>query len=117
MQYFPRSGFEFRDRENLEVDFLCEVYAVTGSQLNRYMELNSYISSDEQIAQIVDATADFMVISQTGKSKPKIHDVGRLFRDETFKMEGVAVHKNQTFDEHVGKVFSILKDLEFVERG
>ena len=116
MNCLPAGGFEYRDKENVAVDFLCEVYAVTKSHLDRFMEINSSISFDANIARIVDSTADFMIISQTGTSRPKIHDVGRLFRDETFKTEGVAVHKNQTFEEHVGQILDALKSLGLGER-
>jgi len=116
MNCLPAGGFEYRDKENVVVDFLCEVYAVTKSHLDRFMEINSSISSDAKIARIVDSTADFMIVSQTGTSRPKIHDVGRLFRDETFKTEGVAVHKNQTFEEHMEQILNALRSLGLGER-
>jgi len=116
MCYLSDGNFEFRDKEDLEVDFLCEIYAVTKSQLHYYMEIYDQISSDDEIARIMDATADFMIISQTGLSKPKIHHVGRLFRDETFQMEGVALHKNQMFDKHIAQAFDVIRKLDFAER-
>jgi hypothetical protein len=116
MLYLPNGKFEFRDKEDLQVDFLCEIYAVTKRQLSHYMEIYDQISSDAEIAKIVDATADFMMISQTGLAKPKIHNIGRLFRDETFQMEGVAVHKNQMFDEHVFQAFNVISKLDFAGR-
>ena len=111
MNCVPTGGFEFHDRHEMDVDFLCEVYAVTRHQLMRYMDVASRISSDETIAQSLEMTTDFMVISQMGAARPRIHEVGRLFRDETFKMEGVAVHKGPEFDQRVEHVLQTLQKL------
>jgi len=97
----PDGSYEFRDRENREMDFLCEIYLLTGEHLRRYMKIYTELSSNEQIIGIVNSTTDFIILSHTGSSRPKIHDVGRLYRDQTFKTEGVAVHKSETFDEYI----------------
>jgi hypothetical protein len=109
MRFFQNGNYEFCDKENVEVDFLCEIYAVTKSQLKRYVEIKESISGDMEIAGIVETAADFLVISQTGYSKPKIHEVGRLFRDETFKMDGVAVHKEHEFNQKLVKVLDAIQ--------
>jgi hypothetical protein len=101
MIYFPDGSYEFHDKENREIDFLCEIYAVTKKHLDRYVDIYSDFSSNESVSRIVDSATDFIIISQTGTSEPKIHDVGRLLRDETFKKEGVAVHKGQMFNEYM----------------
>jgi hypothetical protein len=110
MNYLPDGTYEFRDRENRDVDFLCEIYALTHIQLSRYQEIYKEISPDEQLARSVDSTSDFMIISKTGISKPKIHDVGRLVRDETFKQEGIAVHKDGMFNEHVQQIQEFIRN-------
>jgi hypothetical protein len=97
----PDGSYEFREKENCEIDFLCEIYAVTNKHLDRYMDTYYDLSSNESVTRIVDSATDFIIISQTGTSEPKIHDVGRLLRDETFKKEGVAVHKGQMFNEYM----------------
>jgi hypothetical protein len=97
----PDGSYEFRDRENRETDFLCEIYAITREHLGHYMKTYAELSSDKQIIRMVDSTTDFILLSHTGVSRPKIHDVGRLFRDETFKTEGVAVHKKEMFNEYI----------------
>lgn len=97
----PDGSYEFRDRENWETDFLCEIYALTREHLGHYMKTYADLSSNEQIISIVNSTTDFILLSHTGVSKPNIHDVGRLFRDETFKQEGVAVHKREMFNEYM----------------
>lgn len=97
----PDGSYEFRDRENRETDFLCETYALTREHLAHYMKTYAELASNEQIIRIVNSTTDFILLSHTGVSRPKIHDVGRLFRDETFKVEGVAVHKKEMFNEYI----------------
>jgi hypothetical protein len=109
MIHLPGNGFDYRDREDEPVDLLCEVYAITRDQLQKYMHINSQLSEDGNIARIVNATADFVVISQTGNAKPKIHDLGRLFRDETFQEEGIAVHKDLRFGKDVIQVYNAIQ--------
>ncbi len=97
----PDGSYEFRDREDRETDFLCEIYALTNEHLGHYMKTYAELSSNEQIIRIINSTTDFILLSHTGVSRPKIHDVGRLFRDESFKTEGVAVHKKEMFNEYI----------------
>jgi hypothetical protein len=97
----PDGSYEFRDRENRETDYLCEIYALTREHLDHYMKTYTDLSSNEEIIRIVNSTTDFILLSHTGISRPIIHDVGRLFRDETFKTEGVAVHKKEMFNEYI----------------
>ncbi len=97
----PDGSYEFRDRDDRETDFLCEIYALTKEHLNHYMKTYADLSSNEQIIRIINSTTDFIVLSHTGVSKPRIHNAGRLFRDETFKQEGVAVHKKEMFNEYI----------------
>jgi len=101
MLCFPDGSYEFHDEENREVDFLCEIYAVTQKHLDRYMDIYADLSSNESVSKIVDSATDFIIISQTGIFRPKIHNVGRLYRDGTFKKEGVAVHKGHLFNEYM----------------
>jgi hypothetical protein len=89
--------FRYCERDELSVDCLCEVYAVTRQHLERYAELEEFLSRDGEIAKTIEAAADFMVISRCGSRKPRIHDGGHLFRCRTFERPGVAVHKGQGF--------------------
>jgi hypothetical protein len=97
----PDGSYEFRNRENREMDFLCEIYALTNEHLGHYMKIYTELSSNEQIIGIVNSTTDFIILSHTGSFRPKIHDLGRLFREQTFKTEGIAVHKIETFNEYM----------------
>ena len=97
--YVGNDQFEFRQRENIEVQYLCEVYAVTQDHVKRYSEMERLIvERDETLRDTVERYGDFVVISQTGAQNPRIHKVSRLFRADTFKTHGVANHKDEEFD-------------------
>jgi hypothetical protein len=93
--------FEYHDRENISVDFLCEVYAITKDHLCRYRELERMVAELGDISQMIESAVDFMVISQTGSKKPMIHNTGNIFRSPTFKTPGVAVHQENGFGEQM----------------
>lgn len=102
--------FEFRERENAEIDYLCELYAVTGTQVKRYAEIECLLSDeDKTLADYVERFADHIVISQTTAHNPKIHKVNRLLRSETFKTIGIATHKDDQFKDGVLKVCRAVK--------
>jgi len=92
---------EYREKENRSVDYICEIYAITGEHLKRYVRLRSEIIKDESLINMVEFAADFMIVSQSGSYNPKIHDAGRMFRCPTYNEDGVAVHKNHDFDNNV----------------
>lgn len=50
---------------------------------------------------MIDGAVDFMLISNTGAHRPKIHHFKRLFRCATFKDAGVAVHQRQEFADNL----------------
>jgi len=91
-------GFlEYRQEEERSLDYICEVYALTGAHLKRFMELRHEIVKDETLGRMVESAADFMIVSRSGSRAPKIHDAGRLFRCPTYNATGVAVHKDDDF--------------------
>ncbi len=103
--YVGNDQFEFRQRENIEVHYLCEVYAVTKDHVEKYFEMERLIvERDETLRDTVERYGDFIVISQTGAQNPKIHKVSRLFRANTFKTPGVANHKDEEFDSSILQV-------------
>jgi len=102
---------EYRQKEDRSIDYLCEIYAITGSQLERYGTLRGEVVKNESLTKIVDSAADFMVVSQTGSRNPKIHDGGRLFRCPTYNAEGVAVHMDNSFDTGILEVIKSLDDI------
>lgn len=105
-------NLQYHEKKDMTVDFLCEAYAVTGEQVSRYMELRRLVGAKDGMLEMIDSAADFMLISRTGSYKPKIHNVGRLFKSDTFKQVGVAVHKNDGFDKVVLEVGHVLNGVE-----
>jgi hypothetical protein len=92
-------GFlEYRQEEERSLDYICEIYALTGAHLKRFMELRNEIVKDESLGHMVESAADFMVVSRSGSRAPMIHDAGRLFRCPTYNEAGVAVHKDSDFN-------------------
>jgi hypothetical protein len=41
-------------------------------------------------------------------TNPKIHDIGKIFRSDTFQEAGVAVHKEEDFNDRMVKVYQAL---------
>jgi len=111
MLHLDDGEFEFHEKENMQVDYLCETYAVSRQNLNRYLELVKFLANQNSLSMMIESSADFMLISQTGSQNPKIHNVGRLFRCPTFNEPGVAVHKDQDFDTSMVAVSRVLDNL------
>ena len=111
MVHHENDFLEYCEKEDMEVDYLCEVYAITGEHLRRYLELRAQVLRNESLAQMVEFSADFVVVSQTGNQRPRIHKVGRLFRCPTYNEAGVAVHKEHEFDKNVLETIRALSNL------
>jgi hypothetical protein len=98
MIHMKDGNFQYRERENIDVHYLCEVYAVTKTHIARYFEMQGILAKqDESLPDAVERLGDFILISQTGTQNPKIHKVGRIIKSETFKAPGVANHKDKEF--------------------
>ena len=99
MIHLKDGNFQYRERENINVHYLCEVYAVTRTQVARYFEMLGILAKqDKTLPDAVEHLGDFIVISQTGIQNPKIHKVGRIIKSETFKASGVANHTDKEFE-------------------
>jgi hypothetical protein len=105
------NGFlEYCQKEERVLDYICEIYAISGEQLKRYQELRNEIEKDESLTDMVEFAADFMIVSRTGSGRPKIHQAGTVFRCPTYDAQGVAVHKDFDFDQNILKVASALTE-------
>jgi hypothetical protein len=98
--------FEFVERRNDDTDFLCEVYAVTGEHLDRYVQRRDRLP--QRVRARVDRSADFVLISACGNGRPRLHDVGRVLRCESFKAPGIAVHQGAEFHHDFGEVSELV---------
>jgi hypothetical protein len=104
-------SMDYHQKQDRQVDYLCEIYAVTAKQLERYIHVQGCIVSYSDAAKSLDQTADFIVVSRTGSEKPKIHYVGHILRCPTFNQAGVAVHKEKAFQEDTQAVSFALEML------
>jgi hypothetical protein len=110
MLHHEDGSLEYREMEDRSVDYLCEIYALTGDHLKRYQELRSHaIARDTTLEPVLDNSADFMVISKAGIGTPRIHKSSRLFRCPTYNQTGVAVHKETEFEHGVLDVAKALR--------
>ena len=111
--HLPNDEFWYRECENIDVDYLCELYAVTQHHIHRYAEIAQLISDeDKTLSDFIERFADHIVISQTTPHNPKIHKISRLLRSETFKTPGIATHKDEHFEESVIKVCRAVRKLK-----
>lgn len=67
---------------------------------------------DKTLYDFVERSTDYIVISQTAAQNPKIHKIDRLLRGETFNTPGIAIHKNDDFEEGVIKVCRTVKGMQ-----
>lgn len=105
-------SFEYHERENLNVDYICEVYAVTGNHLNQYIQLIKMVTNNSEVSEMIESSADFMLISQTGHRNPKIHKLGGILRNPTFNQTGIAVHKEKGFHKSMMTVYQALENIK-----
>jgi len=108
MLHLDKDRIEYYERENMDVDYLCEIYAISRQNLRHYRKLERDITKDANLSRLVESSMDFMLISQTGSYNPKIHNVGRIFRCPTFNQANIAVHKADGFEENMAEVYRAL---------
>jgi hypothetical protein len=111
--HLSNDRFEYRERENVEVDYLCELYAVTKYHITRYLEiLQLACDQNAMSSNFVERFGEHIVISQTAAQNPKIHKINRLLRSETFKSTGIATHKEKEFEDAMVKISYAVKKLK-----
>ena len=99
----------YYERDEREVDFIGEVYAITGEQLKKYFVLrNGFFAENNILSNNVENFADFILISKSGTQKPKIHNAGRLFRCSTYDTAGIALHKEHEFRKSVAAIIEAM---------
>jgi len=113
MLHLEKDELQYREREDIDVHYLCEVYAVTRKQVKNYFIMEKLIGiQDKNLPDTVERLGDFIVISQTAEQNPRIHNAGRLFRNDTFKTPGIANHKDEKFRYHTLAVSRAVKEVQ-----
>jgi hypothetical protein len=112
MIHMENGDLQFHQREDIDVHYLTEIYAVTRKHVEQYFEMvQLFFEQSSDLADAIERLADFVVISQTGPYHPRIHKAGRIFRDETHNAQGVALHKDEQFSNVVNRVSQLVKEL------
>ena len=78
----------YQSRE-MEVVTLNQIYAITRAHLEKYIELAETIRAiDPSAYDSIEPYAHEIIISKTGKNKPKIHNIGPVTRCHTARKSG-----------------------------
>jgi glycosyltransferase involved in cell wall biosynthesis len=99
----------FKNRE-MEVDNLYQIYAVTQTHIRKYLELVDKITRQGYAShESIEFWGDDIIISQTGKNKPKIHDAGYILWSPTAFQLGVATYLEEDFKPRRAEVRNALE--------
>lgn len=97
---------------DIEVDRLSQIYAITYLHLDHYFQyLETIRAIDPDAFSAIEHFAHEIVMSRTGKGKPRIHHVGHLSRCHTARQAGIAIHKEDNFDMERQKVFKAINTI------
>ena len=105
------NGKYYQNRE-MEVVVLNQIYAVTKKHVNRYFEITGAIKQNyPEVFPLIEKCADDFIISKSGNSNPKIHNVGQLTRCQTARAPSIAVHLGTDFRRERQKVVNSFKTI------
>jgi hypothetical protein len=105
-------SLSFHQRQNMTVDLLCEVYAVTRPHVERYIALSDMLTRDPKLSDLLEWSCDFVVISHAGRGRPRIHREGRIARSRSFNEPGTAVHQASAFSGGVTTTLRAVRDAD-----
>jgi len=89
-----RATYPYRldERGDGVVDHLTNVYAFTERHVARYFELADQLGIDDPAAV---PNGEDIILSQSGSSEPRIHDVGPILRCASTNDSGIATHRTR----------------------
>lgn len=103
----------YLERCEAEVDVLYNVYAVTREHVAGFHELGHRLMTTGEVdAHALEYTCDDLVISRAGHGRARIHDAGFLLRCRTGGMPGVAIFREDGFDQVRATVERALRTLQ-----
>ena len=104
------NNLEYYQNIDMEVDILNQIYAITKTHLNKYFEIAEAINAiDHEAYETIEPYAHEIIISKTGKNRPRIHNIGLLTRCPTARKPSVAIHQSEDFRIKRVKVFNALQ--------
>ncbi|MDJ0556395.1 MAG: glycosyltransferase family A protein [Microcoleaceae cyanobacterium MO_207.B10] len=99
--------------QDIEVEFLYNIYAVTQAHIQKYLEYTQkLIEQGYASSESIEYWADDIIVSQTGIGRPKIHKVGFIGQCKTTKSLGVSTFTENQFDGHRIQVYEGLAKLK-----
>jgi hypothetical protein len=100
-------------RREAEVDVLHKAYFVDRARLDEYFRLRRALAArDPALVPLVDELADDLVISATGRGRPRVHDVGGYAECPTAKLNGLAISSLERFAPARVRILRALRALE-----
>ncbi|MEL7035792.1 MAG: glycosyltransferase family A protein [Cyanobacteria bacterium J06592_8] len=104
-----RADGEYVMSQELEVEFLYNIYAVTQTHIQNYLEYTKEIIDNGYASQeSIEYWADDIVVSKSGIGHPRIHQAGSIRQCKTTKTSGVATFTENQFDGHRLQVYQAL---------
>jgi hypothetical protein len=92
------------------------LYAVTRAHVEKYFELVEMLAqSDNSLLDLIERYHDFIVISQAGVMDPRIHKIGRIHRNVTFRSSEVALHRDEGWASSVSRVYRAVEAIRSPE--
>ena len=68
----PNGFLEYHQKTERSVDYICEIYAITGKHLKHYIQLKDQIQKNPGPAKSIEFTEDFIIVSRIGDMQLKI---------------------------------------------
>ncbi|MGL5082033.1 MAG: glycosyltransferase family A protein [Microcoleaceae cyanobacterium] len=108
-----RSDGEYVMQQETEVAFLYNIYAVTKTHIQRYLEYAAAIVAKGYASQeSIEYWSDDIIISQTGVHQPRIHDAGFILQCKTTRTSGVATFVEGQFEGRRLEVYQALQKVK-----
>jgi glycosyltransferase involved in cell wall biosynthesis len=96
-----RADGEYVMSQEIEVEFLYNIYAVTQTHIKNYLEYTQkIIKNGYATPESIEYWADDIVISKTGIGHPRIHKASSIRQCKTTQTSGVATFTENQFDQH-----------------
>jgi len=107
-------NINFVKEKEMEVDVLYSGMFLTHEHVKVYFEYKHNIEKNNStIGDYIEPIGDDIVISNTGSSRAKIHNVGFILTCPTNRLEETAVHTWSDFTLNRKKLFNELKKIRF----
>ena len=99
-------------RRETDVEVLHKVYLVARARVDEYFRLRAALAGrDPSLPALVDDFGDDLLISATGRGRPRVHDVGSYAECRTAQRSGVAVSSSERFSDARERILRELRGL------